>query len=640
MTNRFLLRFTSGEREGESVPLSAPRSTLGRRPGNTLQVQDGSISGQHAEFLIEGARVTLRDLDSTNGTRVGGARITEQALAHGDRLAFGSVEGVFVDEEFAGDAGRRPAQSSDVGASGEDAVERISADKLERSGKRSRAGLLFGLLILVVGGGAAGYLLTSGGGGGGRRLEPPRVVEGNLIQGGDFEGEDLGPGWVVEELGAADFAQHGGARATGRDGLRASLDAGELARVRGPELSTSPGRRLRVAASLRARGESLARVGLELLAGGDESSVTTAWSEAVVEVTQHQRVELVVPILPGVRGARIVVEARAGEGEGGTVDVDDVSVVSEGGNATPTAKVGEFTLWALGQPAQEVALYKISKPLLSGIAGVAQGANRLPTLEVEQATGGVEIRIQDAAGMRLVVEPAALTGGLASLGSGGYLEHGSVFERDGATALLCGQGKDLLALRFDAPVRLSGRPTQGGALIELPGVTSCRVQLDFDADRARAGDLAYAARKAESEGRLGECMSAWGELLSAEPFDEDLIREAREARARLEQAGLVELGEVETSFERARFFRLLDLFRLCRDNAESVGLRYEGTPVAARAAELGREIEASLGSLEADLDRDEIERLGAIRRVLEASQSPRLAAAVRDYLAIEYGVEN
>ncbi|MBA3609680.1 MAG: FHA domain-containing protein [Verrucomicrobiota bacterium] len=75
--------------------LTEERITIGRAPDNTLQIDDPSVSSRHAQlFLIDG-RYQLKDLDSTNGTRVNSEAVTDAFLRVGDRLRFGKVEARF-----------------------------------------------------------------------------------------------------------------------------------------------------------------------------------------------------------------------------------------------------------------------------------------------------------------------------------------------------------------------------------------------------------------------------------------------------------------------------------------------------------------------------------------------------------------
>jgi hypothetical protein len=104
MQNRFSLRIESGERRGETVDVPPGGLTLGRRPGNSVQILDASVSGRHAELVVDGEGVLLRDLGSTNGTRVAGERISERRLTGGDEVLLGNVRMTFVDSAQRGAA--------------------------------------------------------------------------------------------------------------------------------------------------------------------------------------------------------------------------------------------------------------------------------------------------------------------------------------------------------------------------------------------------------------------------------------------------------------------------------------------------------------------------------------------------------
>jgi pSer/pThr/pTyr-binding forkhead associated (FHA) protein len=116
MQDRYALRFESGERRGERIPIAAGGFTVGRRTGSTLQILDPSVSGKHAEITLDERGPLLRDLGSTNGTRVRGERVLETRLAHGDAVLFGNVELVFEDGELAGSAPRAGASGAGTSA--------------------------------------------------------------------------------------------------------------------------------------------------------------------------------------------------------------------------------------------------------------------------------------------------------------------------------------------------------------------------------------------------------------------------------------------------------------------------------------------------------------------------------------------
>jgi hypothetical protein len=163
------------------------------------------------------------------------------------------------------------------------------------------------------------------------------------------------------------------------------------------------------------------------------------------------------------------------------------------------------------------------------------------------------------------------------------------------------------------------------------------MQLDFAAERKQAGNVAYAARGAEQRGELGPAVAQWTTLLNDFPFEDALVSEAETARTRLVQKGLEELRVVEADVERARFFRLADIFKKCRDNALALAKRYEQSEVETRARELALKLALEIGTLEVDVHRAERTRMRSILATLEAQGATTLAAEVRRSLTDKLG---
>jgi pSer/pThr/pTyr-binding forkhead associated (FHA) protein len=69
--------------------------TIGRGPDNMIVLEDQSVSGHHAQLQRAGDVYRIKDLESTNGTRVNKENVTEVTLRFGDRLRFGKVEARF-----------------------------------------------------------------------------------------------------------------------------------------------------------------------------------------------------------------------------------------------------------------------------------------------------------------------------------------------------------------------------------------------------------------------------------------------------------------------------------------------------------------------------------------------------------------
>lgn len=76
---------------GARLALDAPRVTIGRALDNAVPIPDERVSRHHAVIERAGPEYVLRDLDSTNGTTVGGQPIVEHRLRDGDEIAFGGV---------------------------------------------------------------------------------------------------------------------------------------------------------------------------------------------------------------------------------------------------------------------------------------------------------------------------------------------------------------------------------------------------------------------------------------------------------------------------------------------------------------------------------------------------------------------
>jgi transcriptional regulator with GAF, ATPase, and Fis domain len=97
-----LLEVTQGFSAGTTFELPGELVTIGRAPHNDVVLHDMHVSAEHARVVVDGARVTLHDLRSTNGTTLvrGGERrrLTVEAstadLETGDVVELGSGDGV------------------------------------------------------------------------------------------------------------------------------------------------------------------------------------------------------------------------------------------------------------------------------------------------------------------------------------------------------------------------------------------------------------------------------------------------------------------------------------------------------------------------------------------------------------------
>jgi len=129
--------------------------TIGRGADNTIVVNDPSISTHHAQLLLEGDTYRLKDLDSTNGTRVNGKPVTEAVLRFDDRIRFGAAEARYQSSEV---GGSKPLpKPEEIKAHFAEASAELphlsSASPLHRQQKQNdpvRTGILIGLGIVLL----------------------------------------------------------------------------------------------------------------------------------------------------------------------------------------------------------------------------------------------------------------------------------------------------------------------------------------------------------------------------------------------------------------------------------------------------------------------------------------------------------
>ena len=69
---------------------------IGGNPSNDIVIDHSTVSAQHALLLRVRDSYWLKDLNSTNGTRINGVLVTDAELKDGDTIRFGSVIAVFA----------------------------------------------------------------------------------------------------------------------------------------------------------------------------------------------------------------------------------------------------------------------------------------------------------------------------------------------------------------------------------------------------------------------------------------------------------------------------------------------------------------------------------------------------------------
>ncbi len=103
-----LLLVMRGPNAGSRFRLDGDLTTAGRHPDSDIFLDDVTVSRRHAEFYRHGARFTVRDVGSLNGTYVNRERIEEAELTGGDEVQIGKFRMLFLTSQDVG-----PASSAD-----------------------------------------------------------------------------------------------------------------------------------------------------------------------------------------------------------------------------------------------------------------------------------------------------------------------------------------------------------------------------------------------------------------------------------------------------------------------------------------------------------------------------------------------
>jgi hypothetical protein len=89
---RGYLEVSRGPLAGLRFPLMDGSVSLGRSRDVNVTIRDESVSRRHAEIKVQGTEFAIRDLGSTNGTRLNGQQITDwQQLHDGDKIQLGDL---------------------------------------------------------------------------------------------------------------------------------------------------------------------------------------------------------------------------------------------------------------------------------------------------------------------------------------------------------------------------------------------------------------------------------------------------------------------------------------------------------------------------------------------------------------------
>lgn len=80
---------------GKVHDIKGARGTVGRDSSADIQINDNGLSRKHFEILWDGKNAIVRDLKSTNGTKVAGKKIDQVALSNNTVISAGRTNFVF-----------------------------------------------------------------------------------------------------------------------------------------------------------------------------------------------------------------------------------------------------------------------------------------------------------------------------------------------------------------------------------------------------------------------------------------------------------------------------------------------------------------------------------------------------------------
>ncbi|MBI3877807.1 MAG: FHA domain-containing protein [Verrucomicrobia bacterium] len=152
---------------GRAFELKAERTTIGRHEDNSFQIPASSVSGHHAEILLQGNDILIKDLGSTNGTYLNGTQITESVVQPWQTVRFGTIEArVELSPTPPGPPAKKVQDKTTVVPHGvklnelEQGTQKVTFDKKSPfQKKKNTARNIFIVISIILGLGIVGLLL-------------------------------------------------------------------------------------------------------------------------------------------------------------------------------------------------------------------------------------------------------------------------------------------------------------------------------------------------------------------------------------------------------------------------------------------------------------------------------------------------
>ncbi len=593
-------------RLNEVVPLPEGRLTVGRNARHALVLKRTGVSGDHAEVVRRGSEVLVRDLGSSNGTSVDGAKVAEAVLQPGARVQFGDALCIYGKGEAAdfftelaqvahADTAAEPATAE---AQWNDETAFTLTQPVAARGEKLWTVISLVAVLAVAGAGAwffMGYEPNANQG-------KTRVVQrgSNLLPeaAASFEsGMDAEPPlWAkldAEEAGDVEVQKdsNGTVLQVGRasDSGMTLVGCAALLPVTGGSVWQL---------SVRTAGEAQALLGVRFGQESKENRGTlgTVFARDLLRAAASSgEVQGSVVVPEGANLAQIVLGVQ-GAGE---VRFDDVLVESVAG-AEHGAKSGDF----LGRTGVSGALRvsRLGARVLDSVDLVRiDGKQWVPSDESGDMLHPA--LLADEAGLHWSVAAANMA--MASYGLGLSFPGGDAplvlndgdkgrrlseaFSAVAATSVVLGVGGNRIRISCDdgagAALRLpfSYTPNAAGGsarvFIGTEGHAQLRlnVAVAFDTELAAATAMRASAREAARKGESGQVQRLAAQILERFPIDDDIVREAQALLTEHTAKGRKLCDEIIVRVDDALFFREWRKAADLAEQLEAESQRYQGT---------------------------------------------------------------
>ncbi len=526
-----LIRILDGPQSGQSSDLSPGTHTVGRGKGADIALGSEAVSGKHLELTVADDGVILfKDLQSTNGTFVGGAKVESGEWFPNTEIRLGDV--------------RLLNDAQDAGAADEGNEERRAEARAEvlAGGRKSKPLLaILAICVLVTAGGLFWFLqegsddevvgIRRPAAAGGLTTGPVDLLEGlGRFGGGAAEAWDIGDGLVAE----GEVLSNGGNRVRALLARRFTVPAGALvfrAQVKGlnvwPLLEWGREGEDRAIASWMGSdlGEGPSRIALPAEA---------VWYRLAI-------------IVEGV-GTLADLEAEEGDGEVSSFDHEGRKLLVEGGNLILRHRDGRALLHAQSSGGTWA-------PVEGGLTW--KSTNTVPVTlwagEALRETGTVQLLAEGG--------PVSTSPGVAVASAPGLI--------------LGGEARRMMVRSSHAMNAVCG--SDGG--IALNGSSELFLKWELTFALQEAARLAREIERSARESDDKTLLDRTSELLRDWPLDEAKVARALELSALAIGTGRAELGLIQDAVGEALFLDSVADMNALANQAAALAERLPGTGI-------------------------------------------------------------